>query len=94
MLVMHSCDNPSCVNPQHLSLGTHSDNAKDMINKGRGNSLRGLRNPRCKLSDDDIKSIISRRNSGELCRHLALEFGVSGKTISVVSRGVQRPQEV
>jgi hypothetical protein len=36
MLVMHSCDNPPCVNPQHLSVGTYSDNAQDRENKGRG----------------------------------------------------------
>ena len=94
MVVMHSCDNPGCVNPQHLSLGTHADNARDMLSKGRGNPARGSRNPRYKLSDDDIKTIIARRNNGELCKDLAVEFGVSGKTISVVSRGVQRPQEV
>lgn len=92
MLVMHSCDNPSCVNPQHLSLGTHSDNYKDMLAKGRGNPARGSRHPRYKLSDDDIKEIINRRNSGELCKDLAVEFSVSSKTISVVSRGVQRHQ--
>ena len=38
MLVMHTCDNPRCFNPEHLVIGTHSDNTLDMVAKGRGNS--------------------------------------------------------
>ena len=40
MVVMHTCDNPGCFNPEHLTLGTMSDNSLDMTNKGRGNNNR------------------------------------------------------
>jgi hypothetical protein len=49
MFVMHSCDNPVCVNPSHLSLGTPMDNTRDMIRKGR--DIEGRKIQGAKLSE-------------------------------------------
>jgi len=50
-VVMHTCDNPACVNPAHLIIGTQQDNIKDMHNKGR------YRSKQRKLSDIEIRAI-------------------------------------
>jgi len=80
--VRHTCDNPPCVRPDHLVVGTHADNMNDMAERGR--SVKG-RAPWQKLSDDDVRDIRSRyvRNyerSGHNWRSnaavLAAEFGV------------------
>lgn len=52
MYVCHSCDNVSCVNPNHLFLGTQKENLQDMASKGR--STRGSKNPMAKLTDMDV----------------------------------------
>lgn len=55
MFVCHSCDNPSCVNPEHLWLGTHQDNNNDRILKDR--SIKGEKHGNAKLTDEDVKDI-------------------------------------
>jgi hypothetical protein len=59
MLVCHTCDNPPCVNPNHLYLGNPIDNTQDMISKGRKASTKGELNGTSILTDDEIIQIIS-----------------------------------
>lgn len=78
MLVCHTCDNPKCVNPKHLFLGTHSDNAKDREKKGRGNR------PHSKLSEQEVVVI---KSSTESQSKLASLYDVSRRTIASIQYG-------
>lgn len=60
--VCHSCDNPSCVNPDHLFLGTSLDNTTDMMNKNRGNKAFGEKSGNSKLSEADVIFILKNRD--------------------------------
>lgn len=84
LCVCHSCDNPSCVNPSHLWLGTHADNARDRREKGRSVCLRGERSPVAKLTPEQIRDI---RASSESQRALASKFNVSQSNISRIRLG-------
>lgn len=92
LYVLHACDNPKCVNPDHLFAGSQKDNIQDMHNKGRyrNGAVRGERNPASKLTDDDVRCIrsIYKPYSREFSqRALARRFGVSKKVIELVLSG-------
>ena len=93
MCVCHKCDNPSCVNPDHLFLGTHQDNMKDMYRKGRNVPSIGEKNWRAKLTEENIREIWKRykkhsRYGSGTASTLAREFKISLPSIySVISRG-------
>lgn len=91
MWVLHKCDNPSCVNPKHLFLGTAKDNSDDMRNKGRaiypGSGRQdGEHNHNCKLTDEQVSQIreVYKWGSGP---ELAKQFGVSVYTIRAIIQG-------
>lgn len=69
LCVMHSCDNPACINPDHLSLGTHQDNMLDMMRKGRAKHI---------ISRSDKVDICKSNQSN---KELAERYGVSERTI-------------
>ena len=73
--VCHHCDNPSCVNPQHLFLGTNNDNVKDKVLKNRAGQ---------KLTADKVKEI---KNSTESTKTLMEKFDVGKTTINYVKSG-------
>ncbi len=80
--VMHSCDNPSCVNPDHLSLGTHADNMRDCAKKGRIRTVPkfGESNPMAKLTLAAVRQMRKARKTGATYKKIAKDFGVTAMT--------------
>lgn len=86
MCVMHSCDNPPCCNPAHLSIGTKYDNAQDMVQKGRHS--HGERNWSARLTKDQVFAIRVLFAAGEATRYeLARRFQVSHRQICYIIKG-------
>lgn len=86
LFVLHSCDNPPCVNPEHLWVGTMQDNHDDMIAKGR--MLRGSQRPLAKLDEQKVKLIKDAIAAGMELKLISEEFHVSASTISKIKRGL------
>lgn len=86
MFVCHSCDNPKCVRPSHLFLGTAMDNKRDSINKGR--HAIGSAVTIAKLSEDDVHHIC-RMLMDETVRYntVAIKYGVTSRTIILIATG-------
>lgn len=81
-VVMHSCDQPRCVNPEHLHIGTQGDNVRDSICKGRYNVFGHQR-----LNSAHVREIRQRVARGELQKDIARVFGVARNTISGIVTG-------
>ena len=95
-VVLHSCDNPRCVNPSHLSLGTHADNVADKVAKGRhchGDTWQGVRGEahhKAKLTAADVQyirehSIPGHKEFGRAA--MARRFNVAPQLISAIALG-------
>lgn len=85
--VLHSCDNPPCVNPDHLFLGTAKINQQDMKSKGR--SLFGERNALCKLIARDVLEIRAMYAAGVRQKKIAQVYGISQGEVSRITRRVR-----
>jgi hypothetical protein len=92
LICCHRCDTPTCVNPDHIFLGTYKENMRDASRKGRMNwrgeeraLLRGAHHPSAKLSASEVIAI---RKSPEMGVTLAREYGVTSTQISRIRRGI------
>ena len=85
--VLHTCDNPSCVNPDHLRVGTHTDNMRDMQNKGRNRQPSGEQSAQSKLTAAQVRAIRERYAAGGVSlREVARDYGVHLSLISLIVR--------
>jgi len=84
LVICHSCDNPTCVNPAHLWAGTMADNHKDRNNKGR--QATGEKHGSSKLSLAQVIQIRTRLRNGERGCNLCKEFGVRDAVISKIGK--------
>lgn len=89
LFVCHRCDNPPCVNPAHLFLGTAKDNTADMHAKGRAAraGAAGEANRAARLSADDVLQIRNQFAAGVAPKELAAVFGVGSSGINRIIRG-------
>lgn len=85
MQVLHTCDNPSCVNPAHLFLGTNDDNMADMVQKDR--QIKGENKENSKLTEGQVREIKKRLLGTETVSDIARDYPVDRKVVSRIKAG-------
>lgn len=89
--VLHSCDNPPCCNVRHLRLGTHAENAADMVARRRSPHMRNELSGKAKLSDVEVDEIRRRCANGETQRSVGKAFCVHPAHVSRIVHYRRRP---
>jgi len=85
MFILHDCDNPSCVNPEHLHLGTQTENMRERSQRGRAPTAE--KNHNTKLTEEKAARIKNSLRSGVGIRKLSREYGVARNAISNIRDG-------
>lgn len=83
-LVCHTCDNPSCVNPEHLYLGDFASNMQDKVTRGR---VAGSNHPRSKVTEADIAEMRMLQGQGYTQTYIGKLFGIQQSQVSYILTG-------
>jgi hypothetical protein len=90
MVVCHVCDTRLCVRPEHLFVGTHLDNIRDMIKKGRqswvGLAPKGTDCSLSKVTEEEVREIRELRAAGTLLKDIAPRYGITLSAVSKIAR--------
>lgn len=87
--VCHTCDNPSCVNPEHLFAGTAKQNSRDMVDKGRSWKPKGELHPQSKLTREDILLMRKLRSDGLSFSEIGSRFGIHRNYARQIALGLR-----
>lgn len=90
LFVLHKCDVPSCVNPDHLFLGTQAENMADKARKGRAADRHGEKHPLHKLNDEQVRWAREMHRMGFLQWQIAANFGITQSHVSRLVRNLAR----
>ena len=90
--VLHSCDNPTCCNPEHLRLGTHAENMQDMFARNRRKAARGERASRSKLTEKQVEEIRevytpNCKTPGRRSSDIAARYGITRQQVNAIGKG-------
>ncbi len=87
LLILHHCDHPSCINPEHLYEGTDADNSRDKVMRDRMNPLKGEQHPKSKLTDAKVRDIKQELKQGIPWNVLSEKYGVVKGSIGHIAAG-------
>lgn len=94
LCALHACDEPRCINPDHLFAGTKADNSRDMARKGRWRNkpVRGIANNKATLTDEQIGEALTLVAAGCPVAAVARRFGVTPRAVQTWRDGLARAE--